>query len=56
MIATEQEMIANKVPPEYRDYCAHLYLELEACRARVMPWIVKCTPEKNKYQDCVLEE
>ena len=56
MIATEQELRANRVPMEFRDYCAHHYLELEGCRARELPWIVKCTEIRDKYQDCLVEE
>lgn len=56
MIATEQEMRANKVPPEHRDYCAHLYLELEGCRARELPWITRCVDIKDKLQECLVDE
>lgn len=56
MVATPQELRANGVPLENRDYCAHFYLELEACRARVMPFIVKCTEIRDKYQQCLVDE
>ncbi|XP_051175325.1 NADH dehydrogenase [ubiquinone] 1 beta subcomplex subunit 7 [Leptopilina boulardi] len=56
MVATIQEMRANNVPSEFRDYCAHHYLKLEACRAREMPWIVKCTEVKDEYQQCLVDD
>merc|ERR1712080_351635 len=32
MIATQKEMMDAKIPLNYRDYCAHLYIPLQKCR------------------------
>ncbi len=56
MIATEEEMLAAKLPLDKRDYCAHLALNLLKCRKEVWPWYVNCAPEKHEYFNCQYEE
>ncbi|KAG7197594.1 hypothetical protein KM043_016910 [Ampulex compressa] len=56
MIATEQEMIAAKVPLDKRDYCAHIYLELLGCQRKEYPITYKCAHVKHKYDQCEYED
>lgn len=56
MIATEEEMVAAKLPYEQRDYCAHLAIKLLQCRKEVWPWAWKCQPEKHEYLNCQYDE
>lgn len=45
-----------KIPPEFRDYCAHLLLPLDRCRREnyFLPW--KCSDERHAYEKCEYEE
>lgn len=56
MIATEDEMRAAKIPVEDRDYCAHVLLKYQGCRADVYPFVYKCAHEKHEYLTCEYEE
>ncbi|KAL6192401.1 PREDICTED: NADH dehydrogenase [ubiquinone] 1 beta subcomplex subunit 7 [Fragaria vesca subsp. vesca] len=55
MIATQEEMVENKVPIAYRDQCAHLLIPLNKCRQAEMylPW--KCGGERHVYEKCEYE-
>ncbi|KAE8654731.1 NADH dehydrogenase 1 beta subcomplex subunit 7 [Hibiscus syriacus] len=55
MIATQEEMVANKVPIPYRDHCAHLLIPLNKCRQAefYLPW--KCENERHSYEKCEYE-
>ncbi|KAI4369096.1 hypothetical protein MLD38_017583 [Melastoma candidum] len=52
MIATQEEMVAAKVPIPYRDQCAHLLIPLNKCRQSefYLPW--KCEDERHSYEKC----
>merc|ERR1712189_68497 len=57
MVATQQELMDNKVPLRYRDYCAHLFLPLLKCRRDkniVLPW--HCGPEKAEWDECQIQD
>ncbi|XP_054001072.1 NADH dehydrogenase [ubiquinone] 1 beta subcomplex subunit 7 [Hylaeus anthracinus] len=56
MMATEQEMIAGKVPKKFRDYCAHKYLEYSACERRHWPIHPRCRQEQHAYIHCQAED
>lgn len=56
MVATEEEMIASKIPHDKRDYCAHHLLNLHSCHADVFPWLLKCGKEKHDYEVCEYNE
>ncbi|XP_034946051.1 NADH dehydrogenase [ubiquinone] 1 beta subcomplex subunit 7 [Chelonus insularis] len=56
MIATEKELMAGRVEPEFRDYCAHLFLEYDQCRYNNFPWVVKCGREVHKWNTCSFED
>ncbi|MBA0856424.1 hypothetical protein Goshw_028208 [Gossypium schwendimanii] len=55
MIATQAEMVENKVPIPYRDQCAHLLIPLNKCRQSefYLPW--KCEIERHSYEKCEYE-
>ncbi|XP_021293530.1 NADH dehydrogenase [ubiquinone] 1 beta subcomplex subunit 7 [Herrania umbratica] len=55
MIATQAEMVENKVPITYRDQCAHLLIPLNKCRQAefYLPW--KCEIERHAYEKCEYE-
>ncbi|XP_055800450.1 NADH dehydrogenase [ubiquinone] 1 beta subcomplex subunit 7 [Solanum dulcamara] len=55
MIATQAEMVENKVPLAYRDQCAHLLIPLNKCRQSefYLPW--KCEDERHSYEKCAYE-
>ncbi|MCL7034464.1 hypothetical protein MKW94_028635 [Papaver nudicaule] len=55
MIATQKEMVENRVPLAYRDQCAHLLIPLNKCRASefYLPW--KCENERHVYEKCEYE-
>ncbi|TYH84104.1 hypothetical protein ES332_D02G176000v1 [Gossypium tomentosum] len=55
MIATQAEMVEDKVPIPYRDQCAHLLIPLNKCRQAefYLPW--KCEIERHSYEKCEYE-
>lgn len=56
MIATQEEMKKNRVPLEWRDYCAHKLIPLNKCRYEncFMPW--RCEGERHAYEKCQYDE
>ena len=56
MIATQKEMMDNRVPLQFRDYYAHLYIPLKKCRLRTgkVPW--GCKEEKHEWEHCEVED
>lgn len=56
MIATNDEMRENRIPVEYRDYCAHILIKLNQCRRNnyYLPW--KCEHERHSYEVCQYKE
>ncbi|KAG8240384.1 hypothetical protein J437_LFUL002526 [Ladona fulva] len=56
MIATDEELSSAKIPLENRDYCAHLLLKYQSCRADVWPFPYKCAHEKHEYLTCEYED
>ncbi|KAK8934561.1 NADH dehydrogenase [ubiquinone] 1 beta subcomplex subunit 7 [Platanthera zijinensis] len=55
MIATQAEMVEERVPIPYRDQCAHLLIPLNKCRVKefYLPW--KCEVERHGYEKCEYE-
>jgi NADH dehydrogenase (ubiquinone) 1 beta subcomplex subunit 7 len=55
MIASQEEMVENRVPIPYRDQCAHLLIPLNKCRVTefYLPW--KCENERHAYEKCEYE-
>lgn len=49
---SDEEIAAARVPHAYRDYCAHLMIKLNECRAKskFAPWA--CKHEKHDYFKC----
>merc|ERR1712028_227172 len=50
------EMMAERVDPSFRDYCAHMLIPLNQCRRKewYLPW--KCGPERHAYEKCEFDE
>lgn len=56
MIACEDDLMSAKVPPKYRDYCAHLLMNYLVCRYKNMPFLYRCAHEKHAYLNCEHED
>ena len=56
MIATEEEMKEARIPVAWRDYCAHILIDLNACRKETMYRVDKCTELRHEYEKCQYEE
>jgi len=56
MKVSQEEMIKEKVPLAYRDYCAHLLIPLNQCRSETfyLPW--KCVDLRHAYEQCQYDE
>ncbi|XP_059046329.1 NADH dehydrogenase [ubiquinone] 1 beta subcomplex subunit 7-like [Achroia grisella] len=52
MVACEEDLISARIPPKFRDYCAHLLLDYHVCRYKKMPLIYRCAHEKHAYISC----
>ncbi|XP_069127312.1 NADH dehydrogenase [ubiquinone] 1 beta subcomplex subunit 7-like [Argopecten irradians] len=51
-----EEMVAHKIPEEYRDYCAHYYVDMLKCFRKNMPFGYRCKHEKHHWEHCEYEE
>ena len=56
MIATEQEMKDARIPPAWRDSCAHLLIPLNECRREHYFLMNKCVELRHAYERCQYEE
>jgi len=56
MKVTHEEMESANVPHQYRDYCAHLYIDYMRCRQKNTPWYKACAHEKHLHADCEYAE
>ena len=56
MKVTLEEMKANQIPLNFRDYCAHILIPLNDCRVKhwYSPW--QCTELRHGYEKCQYEE
>ncbi|KAI9591851.1 putative NADH-ubiquinone oxidoreductase B18 subunit [Syncephalis fuscata] len=56
MSASREDMKKNRVPLEWRDYCAHKLIPLNNCRYETcfMPW--KCEEERHAYEKCQYDD
>ena len=52
MIANEADLISARIPPKFRDYCAHYLLDYQVCRYKEMPLLYRCAHEKHNYLNC----
>lgn len=52
MQVSREELRQERVPLEWRDYCAHKLIPLNKCRRATlfMPW--KCQDERHDYEKC----
>lgn len=56
MKMSEEDMMALKIPRDQRDYCAHKYLEIQRCKRRHFPLMIKCSNEIHEYHQCNADE
>ncbi|RZF32010.1 hypothetical protein LSTR_LSTR007088 [Laodelphax striatellus] len=57
MVATEEEMISAKLPPEHRNYCAHFRIAFEQCKRKNYPFIKRaCRHEFHNFANCENED
>lgn len=52
IVAQEDHLISARIPPKYRDYCAHLLLYYQTCRYKNVPLFYKCHQERHAYLAC----
>ncbi|XP_032526876.1 NADH dehydrogenase [ubiquinone] 1 beta subcomplex subunit 7-like [Danaus plexippus] len=52
MIAKDDDLISARIPPKFRDYCAHLLLDYQVCRYKNVPLMYKCHKERHSYLNC----
>lgn len=56
MPISEEDLIAAKIPLEYRDYCADVFLEYKRCFLEKFPFVVLCADTAHKYKECEYNE
>ena len=56
MIATEEELKAARIPPAWRDVCAHVLIKLNECRRENYYRMNKCQELRHEYEKCQYEE
>lgn len=56
MIATEEEMKEARIPPAWRDTCAHILIKLNECRKENYYRMNKCEELRHEYEKCQYEE
>ena len=56
MIATVQEMEAAGLEGKNRDFCAHKFIDMLACRRENFPWVVACSHVLHEYEQCEFDE
>lgn len=56
MSVPEEDLIAAKVPPNLRDYCAHKYLDYQRCYQKEFPFVTRCHDEIHHYLQCEYDE
>lgn len=52
MVATDEEMCAAQIDPQWRDYCAHMLIPLNKCRRANMFAPFRCVDERHAYEKC----
>jgi len=48
----DAEMEALRVPPKFRDYCAHLWVPFADCKNKNWPWSYRCAHESHAIVMC----
>ncbi|KAI8430777.1 hypothetical protein MSG28_000939 [Choristoneura fumiferana] len=56
MVAKTEDLVSARIPPKYRDFCAHHLLEYQVCRHKNMPFLLRCHHEKHNYLNCEQED
>ena len=52
----DAEMEALRVPPKFRDYCAHLWVPFADCKNKNWPWSYRCAHESHAIVMCQARE
>lgn len=52
MWVCEEDLISARIPPLWRDYCAHALLDYQVCRYKHFPFVFQCAHEKHCYLNC----
>lgn len=52
MVATDEEMKAARLDPQWRDYCAHMLIPLNKCRRANLSMPFRCVDERHAYEKC----
>lgn len=55
-LATPEEVFSAKVPNKNRDYCAHHYIRLQACRRDNLVSFFGCMHFKEELGHCMVQE
>ncbi len=56
MYISQEELVKHKVPLMWRDYCAHLYVEMELCTKSEGYWPWKCELPRAAWMKCQYDE
>lgn len=56
MVATQQELYDASVPIQWRDYCSHLLIPLNACRRDHIGLPFYCGHERHAYEQCQFKD
>ncbi|OWF40828.1 NADH dehydrogenase [ubiquinone] 1 beta subcomplex subunit 7-like [Mizuhopecten yessoensis] len=51
-----EQMVSAKVPEEFRDYCAHYYIDFKKCLLKSVPFGYRCNHEKHHFEECQQNE
>ncbi|OAD53046.1 NADH dehydrogenase [ubiquinone] 1 beta subcomplex subunit 7, partial [Eufriesea mexicana] len=53
---SEDVLVGARVPLKYRDYCVHLYLEVEKCCKKEFPYFALCKGVLHRYKQCEYDD
>ena len=56
ILATPEEVFSAKVPNQNKDYCAHHYIRMLACRRDNMISFFGCLHYREELGNCLLQE
>lgn len=52
MYVCEDSLISARIPPKFRDYCAHTLLDYQVCRYKHFPFVYRCAHDRHRYLNC----
>ncbi|PXF48213.1 NADH dehydrogenase [ubiquinone] 1 beta subcomplex subunit 7 [Gracilariopsis chorda] len=56
MQCTDEEMAQNRIPLDYRDFCAHKLIPLNNCRRKNLYLPFRCEDERHDYEKCQYDQ